>query len=104
MIAVLFEVNVKPEGQARYLALAAGLSQQLADMPGFIGIERFQSLAHPGKLLSLSWWQDAGAVQTWRRHPAHQAAQQEGRDSLFSGYRITITEVTREYSVQREGK
>ncbi|AFJ48483.1 antibiotic biosynthesis monooxygenase family protein [Shimwellia blattae] len=104
MIAVLFEVNVKPAGQARYLALAAGLAPLLNKAPGFIAIERFQSLAHPGKILSLSWWEDEQAVQAWHQHPAHRAAQQEGRDSLFEHYRIVLANITREYSVPGGGK
>ena len=31
-------------------------------MDGFISIERFESLAQPGKLLSLSFWRDEGAL------------------------------------------
>ena len=104
MIAVLFEVNVKPTGQARYLELAAGLTPRLNTTPGFIAIERFQSLTHPGKILSLSWWQDAQAVQAWHQDPAHQAAQQEGRQCLFEHYRIVIADVQREYSAQAGGK
>jgi heme-degrading monooxygenase HmoA len=41
MIAVLFEAKAEPEHQARYLQLAAGLKPLLADIDGFIDIERF---------------------------------------------------------------
>lgn len=97
MIAVLFEADAVPEKQARYLQLAAELKPLLADVPGFISLERFQSLATPGKILSLSWWENEEAVLNWKRNPQHQAAQAEGKRSLFSRYRIRIAHVMREY-------
>lgn len=54
MIAVLFEADALPQAQERYLQLAAGLTPLLSDTPGFIAIERFQSLVRPAKILSLS--------------------------------------------------
>lgn len=44
MIAVLFEADVIPAKQERYLQLAAELKPLLTDIDGFISIERFQSL------------------------------------------------------------
>lgn len=49
-----FEADALPQAQERYLQLAAGLTPLLSDTPGFIAIERFQSLSTPGKILSLS--------------------------------------------------
>ena len=68
MIAVLFEAEVTPASQERYLALAAELKPLLNNIDGFIAIERFQSLTTPGKILSLSWWRDEEAVQAWKRN------------------------------------
>ncbi|QNU41773.1 antibiotic biosynthesis monooxygenase [Mixta calida] len=100
MIAVLFEADAVPEKQDRYLQLAADLKPLLTQAPGFISLERFQSLATPGKILSLSWWEDEEAVLNWKRDPQHQAAQAEGKYSLFSRYRIRIAHVVREYAVE----
>ncbi|WP_343521048.1 antibiotic biosynthesis monooxygenase, partial [Sphingomonas sp.] len=53
MIAVIFEAE-PAEGQANaYLDIAASLRDELETIDGFISVERFQSLATPGKLLSL---------------------------------------------------
>lgn len=57
MIAVLFEADAVPEHQARYFQLAAELKPLLAEIDGFISIERFQSMTTAGKILSLSWWE-----------------------------------------------
>ena len=104
MIAVLFEAEIHPQHHARYLQLAADLHPLLADIAGFIAIERFRSLADEGKILSLSWWQDENAVLAWKQNVLHQAAQQEGRESIFSFYRIRIAGVLRDYSSENRGQ
>jgi heme-degrading monooxygenase HmoA len=98
MIAVLFEADVTPAKQARYLALAAELKPLLATLDGFISIERFQSLTTPGKILSLSWWRDEQAVRAWKNNLCHQAAQQEGKATLFASYQIRIVQVIRAWA------
>ncbi|MCX2862915.1 antibiotic biosynthesis monooxygenase [Paucibacter sp. PLA-PC-4] len=103
MIAIIFEVQPRPEGRQRYLDLAAELKPVLEQMDGFISIERFQSLNDPDKLLSLSFWRDEGAVQGWRRLEAHRAAQSEGRAGVFADYRLRVAAVLRDYGLhQRE--
>lgn len=69
----------------------------LARIDGFISIERFESLAEPGKLLSLSFWRDEQAVANWRALEAHREAQSRGRGGVFRNYRIRVAEVTRDY-------
>ncbi len=100
MIAVLFEADAIPAQQERYLQLAAELKPLLLEIDGFIDIERFQSLSTPGKILSLSWWRDEEAVLAWKKNVLHQAAQNEGRESIFSFYRIRVARVFRDYSSQ----
>lgn len=76
MIAVFFEADAFPHAKERYLQLAAELQPLLADVPGFIAIERFQSLSTAGKILSLSWRENEQAVTGWKQNLVHQAAQQ----------------------------
>lgn len=102
MIAVLFEADALPQAQERYLQLAAGLTPLLSDTPGFIAIERFQSLSTPGKILSLSWWEDEASVANWQQNERHLAAQREGKASIFSYYRIRVARVFRDYASDRE--
>ena len=103
MIAVLFEAQATPAHQARYLQLAAELKPLLADIDGFIDIERFQSLTTDGKILSLSWWRDEEAVRRWKQNVFHQAAQREGREAIFTYYRIRVAQVVREYASETGG-
>ncbi|MYN03479.1 antibiotic biosynthesis monooxygenase [Pseudoduganella sp. DS3] len=99
MIAVIFEVTPAEGCKDAYLDLAAALRPVLQQVDGFLSIERFQSLANPGKILSLSFFRDEQAVQQWRRLEAHRAAQQAGRERLFADYRLRIASVVRDYGL-----
>ena len=97
MIAVIFEVQMRAGCEQEYFDLAAALRAELAEIDGFISIERLQSLATSGKYLSISFWRDEAAVARWKAHPGHQAAQTAGKERIFSGYRIRVAEVIRDY-------
>lgn len=75
MIAVIFEVEPAPGQNKTYLDMAAGLRPLLDEIDGFISVERFQSLTNPGKLVSLSFFENEAAVRRWRETAEHRAAQ-----------------------------
>ncbi|QJI27996.1 antibiotic biosynthesis monooxygenase [Pseudomonas sp. ADAK18] len=100
MIAVIFEAWPHEEQYERYLDLAAELKPLLAQIEGFISIERFQSLSEPGKVLSLSFWRDEDAIQQWRSVELHRAAQAAGRGRVFEDYHLRIAQVVRDYSLE----
>lgn len=104
MVAVIFEAEPSVEGRDEYLETAAGLRALLAGMPGFLSIERFQSLSEPGKLLSLSFWESEEAVAHWRNLPERRAAQARGRAALFHTYRIRIASVIRDYGMDERSE
>jgi len=99
MIAVIFEVEPSSGRTDDYLDIAARLRPIVENIDGFISIERFQSLVTPGKILSLSFWRDEDAVMAWRNVAEHRQAQQDGRDGIFSDYRLRIAGVIREYGM-----
>jgi len=98
--SVIFEVEIADEKKDDYLNIAAVLKEQLVTMPGFISIERFQSLVNEGKLLSLSFWEDEKSLINWKKNFDHMAAQRKGRDSIFKDYRIRIAKVERDYTME----
>ena len=100
MIAVIFEVTPGAKRRDEYLDIAASLRPQLEQIDGFISIERFQSLAQPGKLLSLSFFRDEAAVKAWRSVEAHRTAQAQGRAGVFEHYRLRVAEVVRDYGLE----
>ncbi|MQW86586.1 antibiotic biosynthesis monooxygenase family protein [Sinorhizobium saheli] len=99
MIAVIFEVLPAAGKRDAYLGLAADLRPLLDGIDGFISIERFQSLADPNKLLSLSFWRDEAAIKAWRNGAEHRAAQAAGRNGVFADYRLRIAAVVRDYGL-----
>ncbi|MDZ7663552.1 antibiotic biosynthesis monooxygenase [Thiohalophilus sp.] len=99
MIAVIFEVIPTAEGKQEYLSIAAQLREYLKEMPGFISVERFQSLSDERKILSLSFWEDEEAISRWRNLEQHRVAQTKGRDRLFQDYRIRVGTIVRDYTL-----
>ncbi|QKC80899.1 antibiotic biosynthesis monooxygenase [Mesorhizobium sp. NZP2077] len=99
MIAVIFEVQPAEGKRDAYLGIAAKLRPLLDSIDGFISIERFQSLADPNRILSLSFWRDEEAVKAWRNTEEHRQAQQAGRGGIFAGYRLRIAHVVRDYGL-----
>lgn len=99
MIAVIFEVEVLDGQRDAYLDMATRMRAHLAEMEGFISIERFESLTTPGKVLSLSYWEDEDALTRWRTLPAHRGAQAQGRHHYFADYRLRVAGVIRDYGM-----
>ncbi|MBX2884174.1 MAG: antibiotic biosynthesis monooxygenase [Granulosicoccus sp.] len=99
MIAVIFEVTPAPERKEEYLSIAASMRPMVEEVGGFISVERFQSLTNPDKLLSVSFFENEDAVKRWRTLAAHRSAQKNGRNGIFTDYRIRVAEVKRDYGL-----
>lgn len=99
MIAVIFEVLPNTNRKQDYLDTANALRRHLEDIDGFISIERFESLTQPGKILSLSFWQDEEAIRQWRTFEPHRSVQKEGRQKIFADYRLRVASVIRDYGM-----
>lgn len=99
MIAIIFEVEPHPARRQEYLHIAASLREELQAIDGFISVERFQSLANPDRILSLSIWRDEEAVARWRTTANHRAAQLAGRGGIFRDYRLRVASVIRDYGM-----
>jgi heme-degrading monooxygenase HmoA len=100
MIAVIFELEPHPDRRQAYFGHAAELARALEDMPGFVSVERFESLTSPGRFLSLSFWADEASVAVWRAHGAHREAQRQGRAEVFRDYRLRVAHVVRDYGLR----
>ncbi|MER8546522.1 antibiotic biosynthesis monooxygenase [Mesorhizobium sp. M0684] len=99
MITVIFEVEPAAGMRDAYLGIAADLRPLLDGIDGFLSIERFQSLADPNRILSLSFWRDEDAVKAWRNTQEHRQAQKAGRGGIFADYRLRIAHVVRDYGL-----
>jgi len=99
VIVVIFELTLQPGRQPDYLDAAERLRPLLADIDGFLSIERFESLVQPGRLLSMSCWRDEEAVRQWRNTEAHRQVQDAGRRAIFADYRLRVAQVLRDYGM-----
>lgn len=99
MLAVIFEVTPLPGRDQRYFDIAAALRPALERIDGFVSVERFESLARPGVFLSLSYWRDEQAIACWRNEACHRGGQREGREAVFSDYRIRVMTSLRDYGM-----
>lgn len=97
MYAVIFEVTPEPDRADEYFEIAALLRPEAEAIDGFISVERFHSLNDENKFVSLSFWRDEAAVQRWRHHVGHQAAQEKGKRGIFKDFRIRVAKVERDY-------
>jgi heme-degrading monooxygenase HmoA len=99
MHVVVFEVSMKEGRTDQYFDLAASLRPELETVDGFISVERFESVATPGKFVSISFWRDADAVRAWRENAGHAIAQDKGKTEVFADFRISVAEVERQYTM-----
>lgn len=99
MIAVIFEVDPAEGQRDAYLDLAAEMRPLAEQIPGFISVERFQSITNPDRMLSLSFFEDEAALDQWRKLAAHRRAQAKGRGGIFRDYRLRIAHIIRDYGM-----
>ena len=104
MIAVIFEFTPAPGRKQEYLDLAAALKPELDRADGFVSIERFESITRTGHFVSLSFWRDEEALRKWRNLARHREAQAKGRGGIFSGYRLRVASVLRDYTHAERGQ
>lgn len=100
MIAMIFEFWFDPDDRAtyeEYLAESAKLRELLPAVDGFEGIERFESVGEPGRFVAIGFFRDEDSVTAWRNTPQHRRAQALGRGRFFTGYRLRMAEVIRDY-------
>lgn len=99
MVVVVFEVVMREGRSQEYFDIAARLKPELEQIDGFISVERFESMATPGRYVSISFWRDEAAVQAWREHAEHRWAQERGMEEIFADFRISVASVERQYTL-----
>jgi heme-degrading monooxygenase HmoA len=97
MHIVIFEFSVKEGAKERYFELADLMRDEIKNQPGFIALERFESITDENKVVSISTWEDHDSILKWKRNSAHRKAQEEGKSDIFASYRLRVAEVIRDY-------
>jgi len=99
MIAVISEVWPHANRRGDYFALSDELRPLLQQLDGFLSVERFESTADSGKFVSLSFWRDEQSLKAWRDLEQHRLVMAKGRSGILRDYRIRVTQVTLDYSM-----
>jgi heme-degrading monooxygenase HmoA len=98
MIVMVFEFDVEPGEYEAYLAESADLRPHLAQIEGFVSVERFESQVTPGRFVAIGYFESEAAVAQWRNLPAHRRAQALGRSRFFTRYRLVMAKALRDYT------
>ncbi|MSQ73915.1 MAG: antibiotic biosynthesis monooxygenase [Betaproteobacteria bacterium] len=96
MIACIIEFGVKPGAEEEHQAILKELMVEVATIDGFISKETFDSRNNPGKVITVSYWRDALALDAWMKNKPHVRAIPIGKRRLFTHYHIQIAEVLRD--------
>lgn len=98
-LAVIF-TNRQVDGvDPAYDTTAARMVELAETIDGFLGIESVRDQSGTG--ITVSYWRDAEAIETWRTHPEHLDAQTAGRDDWYAWYELRVARVERATSHRR---
>jgi heme-degrading monooxygenase HmoA len=93
--AVIF-TSTRTAADHGYADMAGKMLQLAARQPGFLGFESAR-----GELgISVSYWADLESIRRWKADITHREAQRRGRTAWYSGYRVRISKVEREYGME----
>ncbi len=100
MRTVVFRTYPVDESRAEYLSTAGELFKIAAAMPGFVAAKTFA--APDGEELTVVEFDSDQALNAWRQHAEHLAAQKSS-GKFFSDYRITVFgDPLRDYGIKRK--
>ncbi len=92
--AVIFSSH-RNEGDNGYDAMAKRMVELASQQPGFLGIESVRENLG----ITVSYWESLEAIRNWKQNVEHQEAQRLGRQQWYSGFRVRIAKVEREYGI-----
>jgi heme-degrading monooxygenase HmoA/ketosteroid isomerase-like protein len=85
---IVFRSRLRPGVENTYDPHAETVYQRAVTMPGYISAKDYS--ANDGERLSLIEWDSPENLKAWRDEPGHAAAQETGRTTYYSEYRIQI--------------
>ncbi|MGA2156535.1 MAG: antibiotic biosynthesis monooxygenase [Bryobacteraceae bacterium] len=93
--AVIF-TSTRTEGDWGYGETAALLEELAREVPGFLGMESARGADGFG--ITVCYWATEAAIEEWKCHIDHQAAQARGRREWYKRYEIRVARVDRAYA------
>ena len=89
--------SLDPEG---YEAMAQRMVELAAEQPGFLGIESVRGTEGVG--ITISYWDSRESIRAWHEQAEHRVAQSLGRAKWYSGFRLRICRVERDYGFEAD--
>lgn len=89
--AVIF-TSVRTDADHGYAETAERMIELARSMPGFLGAES----AREEIGITVSYWESPEAIEAWRNHPEHRAAQKRGREEWYASFTTRVCRVDRE--------
>jgi heme-degrading monooxygenase HmoA len=96
--AVVFTSKRTKEDQG-YAQMSEKMLELASQQPGFLGAESTRD--ENGFGITVSYWSSLEAIENWRKHSAHQVAQQKGREEWYSQYHTRVCKVERDYGYEK---
>jgi heme-degrading monooxygenase HmoA len=91
--AVIF-TSTRTVGDQGYAVMAARMEELAKEQPGYLG---FESVREGSSGITVSYWTDDAAAAAWKQVHEHVVAQERGRATWYSDYRVQVATVTRSY-------
>ena len=90
--AVIF-TSLKIDEDRGYNAMSEKMVALVQKQEGFLGFES----AREDLGITVSYWRDETSILAWKAVLAHKQAQERGKDTWYSNYKIRIAKVERDY-------
>ena len=92
--AVIF-TSKRTEGDQGYSEMAERMEVLAKEQEGFLGMESVR-----GEIgITVSYWDSLDAIKKWKMNSEHLEAQRLGHKKWYSGFRIRIAKVERDYGI-----
>jgi heme-degrading monooxygenase HmoA len=100
MVITIFRSRLRPEHHAEYEVWASRMNDLAATMPGFLAIKTFA--AEDGERVSIVEFESEETMRAWKNQADHREAQELGRKTFYSEYRIQVCQPIRDYSFPKK--
>lgn len=78
--------------------MVAYMVELASQQKGFLGIES----ARESVGITISYWADLESIKGWKENTEHLIAQKWGKEKWYSGYKIRIAKIERDYAWMQE--
>jgi len=76
--------------------MADAMDELAKQQEGYLGIESARNEVG----ITVSYWQSLEAIRNWKANTDHLMAQKYGREKWYSGYKVRICKVERDYGFE----